>query len=158
MDWLDEILNDYERKKAEKRKSAAEEQKRQDEESTRKRRLATEALGRAHNKFQEVKKKLVDHKYPCEVILVPPTANKAEQELTLLVKNDPLWGKETISKLNASSVVLKVNLESNGISVITKYEQNQGEAPVITDIKIDLLTDDLIDTIIKKFINQIFGN
>lgn len=157
MDWLDEILSDYERKKAEEIKSAAEEKKRQDEESARKRRLAAEALGRAQSKFREVKKKLLDHKYPCEVILVTPTDNKAGQELTLLVKNGTMWGKETISKLNASSLVLTVDPASNGISVTTKYEQNQNEAPVISHIKIELLTDDLIDAIIKKYITHIFG-
>jgi hypothetical protein len=162
MDWLDEKLNDYERQKAEKIKSAEEEKKRREEESIKKKRAAAEALIRAHNKFQEVKNTLIEHKYLCELNVAlltdSSTGQKFPNELTLLVKNVPLWGKETISKLNASSLVLTANLGSDDISVITNDERSQGEAPAVTNIKIDMLTDELIDTIIKKFINQIFSN
>ncbi|MHB8883176.1 MAG: hypothetical protein ACYC69_16915 [Thermodesulfovibrionales bacterium] len=161
MDWLDEKLDEYDRQKAEERRSDAEEKKRREEENARRKRAATDALNRAHKKLEEVKKKLVDHKHLCDlsvVLLADSTGQKYPSEITLLVKNASLWGKETISKLNASSLVLAANLGSDEISVITKDERNQDAAPAITAIKIDLLTDALVDSIIKDFINQIFSN
>jgi len=160
MDWLDKTLNDYERKKAEKRQLEAEELKSRDEESRKNKQAAAEALGRALNKFQEVKKELVNRKYPCEVTLGSLTdtltGEKFPNELTLLLKTAPLRGAETFSKLDASSLVLTTNLGSDQISITTKDIRHQREAPALTKIEIDMLTDDFIDTIIQKFINQIF--
>jgi len=161
MDWLDEKLNEYDHQKAEEKRLDAEEKKRREEESIRNKRAAEAVLGRAHTKFQDVRKKILEHKYLCELSLAMltdcNTGQKFPSELTLLVKNVPLWGKDTINKLNASSLVLLANLGSDDIAVIVKDERNQEEEPAVTNVKIDILTDDFIDTLIRDFINKIFS-
>jgi hypothetical protein len=160
MDWLDETIDDYNRRKAEKKKIETDLKNKLQDETNKHRLTFTKVLGEAHEKFQEVKRRLIEKGFPSEVSLEyeedPNTAERVIKKITLLVQNEFPEKKVKLDQHTASSLIIRAENDWNEFTIFTKNVPLLGEPVSTRNLKSDMLNDVFIEDVLQKFIRRIF--
>lgn len=159
MDWLDKILDEYEKKEKERKAEKDEAKKKLAADLEIKRQQATTALEKIHKSFSEVKNKLKSRKYPCDsninVYANAQTGKQHYSEAILIVRKKPLAYGTDLSKNNAPYILFS---ESQGSDFLClEINITVGSQPIkMQNVPIKQITTEFINEQIEALITDVF--